>query len=445
MATINPLAGPINYATDVQGPFEAALGGYKIGAGIAEVEAKRLESQRNEEARVQAQQRQQELADVINNPNSTAQDIFRVTAFVPKAQADVVTSQYANLSKENQVKTNRVYGQIYAALNSGLPDAAIKILETQSTAYRNSGQTNQADAADNAIELTRQNPSLAKNYVLQNLSLLPGGQELVTSINAQSELRAREAKEPIVVQGLTQGLVKTEAEIAKTKKETQNLSDRFALDEDKLQFEVDKFKIEQKDKDAKLEPDARKIVNDSSITSIALRESSRGLLDLANKFDAKGGGFGSFAKITEEIAKMTGRQDDFTRIRNEYTRIRNSEAIKALPPGVATDKDVQLALEGIPPATADAKFIASFLRGTAKLSQYQAAFEQSKADWVNETGVLGKAKRDIQIGDILVPKGTSFIEFGVANMKRLSEGVGQEVGKAAVPTRNYMNYGQPQQ
>ena len=39
MATINPFQAPINYAVDVQSPFEAALGGFKLGAGVAEIEA----------------------------------------------------------------------------------------------------------------------------------------------------------------------------------------------------------------------------------------------------------------------------------------------------------------------------------------------------------------------------------------------------------------------
>mgnify|MGYP000542198378 CR=1 FL=1 len=40
MATINPFQGPINYAVDVQSPFEAVLSGFKIGAAGAEAQAK---------------------------------------------------------------------------------------------------------------------------------------------------------------------------------------------------------------------------------------------------------------------------------------------------------------------------------------------------------------------------------------------------------------------
>ena len=39
MATINPFQGPINYSVDVQSPFEAALGGFKLGATVSEIQA----------------------------------------------------------------------------------------------------------------------------------------------------------------------------------------------------------------------------------------------------------------------------------------------------------------------------------------------------------------------------------------------------------------------
>ena len=41
MAQINPFQAPINYAVDVQNPFEAALGGMKMGAAVANVQAQR--------------------------------------------------------------------------------------------------------------------------------------------------------------------------------------------------------------------------------------------------------------------------------------------------------------------------------------------------------------------------------------------------------------------
>jgi len=43
MAQINPFQAPINYTIDVQSPFEAAIGGFKIGQAGAEIQAQRNE------------------------------------------------------------------------------------------------------------------------------------------------------------------------------------------------------------------------------------------------------------------------------------------------------------------------------------------------------------------------------------------------------------------
>ena len=95
MATINPFQPPINYAVDVQSPFEAALGGFKLGAGVAEIEAAR-------QTREKAQATQTELANLFKNPNATATDYARVTAFLPKDQAATVLSGFEAQTKEQQ-------------------------------------------------------------------------------------------------------------------------------------------------------------------------------------------------------------------------------------------------------------------------------------------------------------------------------------------------------
>ena len=95
MATINPLVRPIDYTVDVQNPFESALGGFKLGAGIAEIQA----AQQSREA---AKTAQTELANLFKNPNATATDYARVTAFLPKDQAATVLSGFEAQTKEQQ-------------------------------------------------------------------------------------------------------------------------------------------------------------------------------------------------------------------------------------------------------------------------------------------------------------------------------------------------------
>ena len=67
MATINPFQPPINYATDVQSPFESVLGGFKLGAGMAEVQAAQQKRELEIAALAQAQRRQADLADLFKN------------------------------------------------------------------------------------------------------------------------------------------------------------------------------------------------------------------------------------------------------------------------------------------------------------------------------------------------------------------------------------------
>ena len=60
---INPFQAPINYAVDVQSPFEAVLSGFKIGAAGAEAQAQA-------QAREKAATAQTELAALFKNPKA---------------------------------------------------------------------------------------------------------------------------------------------------------------------------------------------------------------------------------------------------------------------------------------------------------------------------------------------------------------------------------------
>jgi hypothetical protein len=133
---------------------------------------------------------------------------------------------------------------------------------------------------------------------------------------------------------------------------------------------------------------------------------------LARRLDAAGGGFGAATSFADYLRKATGAQSPLTELRQEYTRIRNSAAIKSLPPGVATDKDIELALKGIPPENANASTMASFLRGMGKMQDIEASVANAKTDWLaNNNGVLTRARNTFQAGDYATKPGESFNDF----------------------------------
>ena len=108
---------------------------------------------------------------------------------------------------------------------------------------------------------------------------------------------------------------------------------------------------------------------------------------LASEIEAsnlRGGIFGG--TWGERVKDVTGSQDAVTRLRQRYMGIRSSMAVKNLPPGVASDKDIELALKGFPTENANKETITSFLRGMSKLETVQDQFETFKADYISENG-----------------------------------------------------------
>ena len=196
MATINPFQGPINYSVDVQSPFEAALGGFKLGAAGAEIQAQQQKRDLEIQAAQQAQQRQTELADLFKNPNATSADYERVVAFLPKDQAAIVTGGFERKTKEQQDNDLRMGAQVYSAIKSGQPDIAMQMLTDQAAAFRNSGRENEAKAAEASAKAIELNPTGAQATVGLYMARLPGGTGYLEAADkALATIRA-EAKAP---------------------------------------------------------------------------------------------------------------------------------------------------------------------------------------------------------------------------------------------------------
>lgn len=110
---------------------------------------------------------------------------------------------------------------------------------------------------------------------------------------------------------------------------------------------------------------------------------------LANDFEKsgiEGGLLGTGGTWSETVKDLSGNQDEITELRREFNKIRASEVVKNLPPGAASDADIALALSGFPTDKANAKQVASFLRGVAKLKKYEEEFNTFKSNFVSERG-----------------------------------------------------------
>lgn len=448
---------PMDYRINVQNPFEGALQGVQAGLGLStamdQSAARQQELAQKQYALEQQKQMQADLAELANTPSPTAKQFASITTKYP-ALAEHFKNTWSMMSQDRQQTSLSQASQVMAALQAGQPDIARQLLDQQAAAARNSGDTETAGAADTMSKLIEKSPSTALNSVglvlssvmgpekftstFSTLSKLPGEVRQGEAVAAQKEYEARNTPERLALEASSK-----RAEIRNIDSQIQERAARLGLDRDKLQSEAEMKIYELQQKGGQLDDGARKIINESAVASVAADQAAGQMLDLASRLEKEGGGYGAFSKATEWLKQATGNQDALTLMRQEYVRLRNNQAIKTLPPGPATDKDIMLAMKGFPPDSADAATMATFLRGMAKMNQYAAVTENAKSEWVNAVGHLGRAKSDIVVDGVNVPKGATFADFARQYMAAKAGQRGVEQGQQQVPNRSYMRWAQP--
>lgn len=90
----------------------------------------------------------------------------------------------------------------------------------------------------------------------------------------------------------------------------------------------------------------------------------------------------------EYIKEQTGNQNEVTALRKQAMQIVNSEAIKNLPPGPATDRDIEMVRAPFPTDKASPEYVANWLSAVARLNEKRAEFSEYKANFISEHGSL---------------------------------------------------------
>ena len=449
---------PINYGVEIQDPTQSFLSAFQTGAAIQDTRLK----QEQQQQQMANQKLIQEGFNKLRQPGATAADYANLAMVLPETQAKAVRESFSMLSGERQQNALQQSGQVFSAFKAGKPEIAISLLDRQIEAKRNSGDNEGAMFLETWRDVAKENPKATEDYFGFTISQMPGGdkiiesavklggerrteeqapaklrQELAAADKAESEAKtalatATNAPETAAAEA---ALKKAQADKAKIEaqfagplaqaslnlnaaqikninSEISNRAAKLNLDKQTMQATVaEKLSSIQKNL-TELPADTRKLVNDSAVTAAAAKQSADQYNDLAKRLDAAGGGFGAATSFADYLRKTTGAQSPLTELRQEYTRIRNSAAIKSLPPGVATDKDIELALKGIPPENANASTMASFLRGMGKMQDIEASVANAKTDWLaNNNGVLTRARNTFQAGDYATKPGESFNDF----------------------------------
>jgi hypothetical protein len=424
---------PINYGVQIADPTQAFLGAFQTGASV-------------QEARLKQEQQQQQLANQrliqegfakLRQPNATAADYANLSMLLPETQAKSVREGFSMLSGERQNAALQQSGQVFSAFKAGKPEIAISLLEQQIEGKRNSGDEAGAKFLESWRDVAKVNPQSAEDYFGYNISQIPGGEKIIESAIKLGGERRAQALQP-------SALTKAESEAAKAKSEAEikaiesqfaerlqqaglteknwnvkNLqsqisdrSQRLNLDQQTTAATVaEKMSSIQKNLND-IPSDTRKLINESATLSATSKQSAEQFNDLAKRLDESGGGYGVFSSASDFLKKGAGFQGGMTQLRQEYTRLRNTAAIKSLPPGPATDKDIAMALKGFPSDNASATDLSSFLRGMAKLQDVDASINNAKTDWLAQNnGTLTRAKNTFVAGDYATKPGETFNDF----------------------------------
>ena len=260
MATINPFQAPINYAVEVQSPFEAAISGFKIGAAGAEAQAQA-------QAREQAMKAQTELKTLFSNPNATASDYARVTAFLPKDQAESVRKSFDMMSASQQQNRLQQTGQVYAALKSGQTDIAKNLLKEQADAFRNSGREQDAKATETYLQLIDMNPTGSQATIGLMMATLPGGKDLLENIDKTLSTGRAEAQAPAQLTEARAKADKAVADATTAQATATNAADRAKADADKAAADAQKAQVDAKFAEQITLADLKKKAADLGLTS----------------------------------------------------------------------------------------------------------------------------------------------------------------------------------
>lgn len=394
---------PVNYLAQLQpvapiNPLQSFTQGLGVGQNFAQ---QRLAA---EKAKADLA-RQAQISDAfakLSMPGATAKDYMNLAMMLPEEQSKAIRESFSLLRDEEREAALQSTTGIYTALRTGNKDVAVKLIKTQAEAARNAGDEDTATIMSDWASLAERDEAGAKtveDLFGFTIAQMPGGDKAIESA-------MKFAAEPTVQLKRLADIGYTEAQTNKLMAETKKLG----LESDQIVSEIEKAK-KALPAGISLSAAAEKNVNDAVLLAAKANSLAAQYTTLAADFDKAITTAGVGARLTEQISKIFGTEKEPTALRQEFLRLRNTAVLEMLPPGVASDKDIEIALAAFPTETSAPANIAGFLRGMSKLQAYEGAVNNAQAEWIQQNGTLGTARASMKVGNRTVNLGDKFTDF----------------------------------
>jgi hypothetical protein len=249
------MAAPYDYTVNVDSPLQAAAQGVQFGAGLAEIQQKRMA----QELAMQQQLRQQQfLQRFMSKSNKTADDYSQATMMIPGLREQFKQSWDMQNTAQQQNSLKEM-GTVFSALKNKSPQVATGFLEQKLAALENSKAPKQEiDAVRTMVEQIKLNPDMVKDQIGIQMLAVPGGDKVFEGLSKIGVEARAEELQPVMVSKALADLQKTGWDINKIRNDidVSRESNRIALIKSQLDRENNDLK--RKELQIKLEDAANK-------------------------------------------------------------------------------------------------------------------------------------------------------------------------------------------
>lgn len=343
--------------------------------------------------------RQQEFYKAMNEtpPEQIASLRRKIPEFTQAIQQELGIQ-----SAEHSAFVNSALNKISIAASTGNPNEIANALNSNSAALLSLGVSK-----DDAWQLYQQDPGRFNSLLnASRLATLPMDKQF--DVQHQRDqlnetIRSNQAGEALQARGqnLSYQSAMTGHGLA---------AERLALDKQKFGFEVQQA---QKKADElinaapKLSVNMEKAIEKSAGDAAASRNAADSMTTLADTLEKEKPTPGLFGNAENMFTKLTGQDNYLRDMRIRFNQLANAQATKLLPPGPASDKDIEFARKGIPSETDNPMVMARWLRGMAKMESNNAKFNEFRSEWMSANGSPGQSDRNRNIMGMDVKKGES--------------------------------------
>ncbi|HEE9987568.1 TPA: phage DNA ejection protein [Citrobacter freundii] len=185
---------------------------------------------------------------------------------------------------------------------------------------------------------------------------------------------------------------------------------RLALDQQEFGLKVQQAQQKAQeliDGAPKLSVNMEKSIEKSVNDSAASTNSADSMAALAQQFRQEKPTTGLFGNASNMFAKVTGTDTALRDLRIRQNALVNNQVLRFLPPGPATDRDVEIVRQGAPTDMDNPEVVARWLDAMSNLERRSAQFNDFKAEWMSANGNPGQSRNGGQILGMDIQKGES--------------------------------------